>query len=350
MIASLSLLVYEAASQEQTTTLPTATALESQAIDQRLAIRSGMFSITVDGEYAISLDDTAPKQRHFNVMFNRDAIRVDSLKAPNDGSQATGTRECRSTIAGTYYFYTDRLSKNGRTIAARVSDVTNDGCEHPKLMNPRFIGYCLGTIDRLREYSPVKARHQSLAKEQRVTEELLGDIPTLRADAFYDLKVTKVFSGIWYAPNFDGSVVKCKTEFTRSEGVFQDEMECSEFRKDIGDVWFPHTILYTQRLNNKLLVSERISVEAAKFNVELKEEEFTLAGFNVPVGTTVLECPSVTQLTRTWNGKELFSSSSDKIQTARSGSVFRVPLLAINLIAIAAILMVMYLRKRGSVL
>lgn len=107
-------------------------------------------------------------------------------------------------------------------------------------------------------------------------------------------------------------------------------------------VWFPQRIDWSRQIDGQVGVHEEIEVVSADFVTPPPEDEFSLAGLDVPSGTIVLEEPPHKGGTRQWDGKELVplvqrsSVPGGNLANADAGRMRRVLILmAVNL-AVAA--------------
>ena len=153
----------------------------------------------------------------------------------------------------------------------------------------------------------------------------------------------------WIAPDQHYSVIRAEREGVHPKGSrIGDSIQCKLKQYEAGGVWFPETVVYQRRVDGELRMEEVTTVKEAEFNIDLNPNVFTLAGMDVPAGTSVLETPSHSDGTRMWDGSKLVPKGGGPLEPPEPPSSARWLAISVSLAVAAAVLFVVYWRRRGA--
>ena len=78
-----------------------------------------------------------------------------------------------------------------------------------------------------------------------------------------------------------------------------------DIKKYEGDVWFPMTVIFQRKKDEKLVYRNVVTVSDATFNQPVDPKVFTLTGMGIPAGTPIVYKNGPPHPATMWNGKEV---------------------------------------------
>lgn len=155
---------------------------------------------------------------------------------------------------------------------------------------------------------------------------------------------------VWVVPDYEHSIVRAELRGTSSGKPYLYSVESQLQQYGPRNTWYPKTVRFENRVDNKVVAREDISVREADFG-NVDPVTFTIQGLGLPAGTVVSDGKS----SRVWDGKELTSrnlptnrnlpQAVDEPAPARTW--FTILAVAFALVAVAAAIF-LYFRGRGS--
>ena len=112
---------------------------------------------------------------------------------------------------------------------------------------------------------------------------------------------------MWFAPEFDGNVVRVDFSRQGKNGVIGRDSIQSTYQQYDDQIWFPAEMDLRSYRDDEIVAHEIWRVESASFNQSIPADVFTLAGLQMDKNTHVfgshLERPS--QDHHLWDGEKL---------------------------------------------
>lgn len=286
------------------------------------------------------------------VSFQGDKLRFDRKESKTneriDDPLGHAPTHKYVLAGGKCYSHTDKLSPQGRRLALTIKDLRKSA-DPLDIFDPRLIGMlpCDTTILHGMNLGDFLGRKDIV--DSTVTTEMRDGQRIFRVDNSYrNGRKTRM----WFAPQQGDSLVRAESEFVHpKDGKVIDSIECDMKQWNAGGVWFPGKVLYKRSLNGDVGIEELLTVKKAEFNIPVDESVFTLAGMDIPPGTSVVETPQQS-VSRIWDGGKLIPDTTQPPSLAKpeasNSHATRMLLFSFSLALIAALLFAIYWRRRAT--
>lgn len=306
---------------------PTADQLLQSLLDQRLALRSGQLHFTVENiethfvfEYEYTFDG---ENRRMDVTYPPGSFNSAGSSAPS-----TFSRVVKYVVTDEEFLYhIVELRENPETyVATKVSmdewrgNVRDDPryeythSMHKQAFDPRIIGVATQQVGAWWRIGLSDLLESQTLRTGAVRSDRLNDESVWVIDAHYE---SGIDTRLWFSPEKGGSIVASRVEMDDNGTPFADVMSAkvAEYPAGNDQVWFPSEVHSYRELPDGRTSESLLRIESAEFNLEIPEETFTLAGFDLPIGTHVAvprseyvrlsEKSGAVQRQKKWDGTQL---------------------------------------------
>jgi hypothetical protein len=257
--------------------------LEKAATDYRRNIRQGEVVLKH------SFPDSPSRDRQTTIWFDNKKIRCDSVFRGAGDPQPHREINCRFfEYDGQDFFFHYEEKRPGRPeVSASAAEILpNPQPGQQMILDPRLLGLV-----------PVSAPNLSserldamLTRPDRVGSKVVADRWQDQACwrvEFDTLKGVKV--RLWIVPAWGHGVAKVDITFVGPPNTVSAESVESEFaRFGAAGIWFPKKCHYRQTVNGKLIDQEVVEVTVKSLNQPIPAVVFTLAGMDIPKGTSLV--------------------------------------------------------------
>ncbi len=323
---------------------PTALELERNALAARQELRSGRLKIHASRWSATDGDDRIV-EFEYDIVFDGERIRFDrrqSVLHAKGESVEMPPPDKYLGLDDRCMLYSDTLSTSGRITAVTIQETRGTAYRVPVFKGAQFDPRLLGVMPShsavlyglpIEEFLGRADRVKSVVREEKVNGERVW-----RIDNTYRPGIK---ARMWIAPRQSFGLVRAEAELLgRTHSI-----QCKLRQDAASGLWFPESVVYQERLKNKVIMEEVLTVEEAEFNVDIDADVFTMAAMDMPSGTYACEIPPNPFGGRIWNGRKLVPADALTI-----GAIGWTGWLAISLCSVvaAALLGVFYWRWRAS--
>lgn len=192
-------------------------------------------------------------------------------------------------------------------------DEYDDAQDHLNVYDPRALGLNLGglvDLDRDGIGSVLNRRsHRPVGVE------------AVRVDGADLLRIDYETAGeghlsVWVAPSQGYGVVRMEHAFTFADGEREPGLRrmIADLERMEGDVWYPRSVTTEFLIDGERISREVVTVSEARFNIDLPESTFTLAGLNLPVGHEILDRSKGSARVLRWDGEQVVGISAEEVR------------------------------------
>lgn len=208
--------------------------------------------------------------------------------------------------------------------------------------DPRMIGMCPGTFNRLSNYSPNRTVASPVRLSSQVRTEMIDGVECVVTE-YVRRKGASV--KLWIAEELNWSVVR--VDFSTVEGYEETVRTKYEQDKSSG-IWFPKEYSTKAMRSGVLKYEEKATVRVVSLNEPIDDTLFRLSGIELSAGTpVVLRNVDQTGLKRGyWDGEQITKSSPEVPQPKETSS--RIWFVIGSIILIVSSIVVVVLRVRRS--
>jgi hypothetical protein len=239
------------------------------------------------------------------AIFDGDRLRVDRVvKAKGADGDTIELRATKYVVGdGHRIVFHQQLEPKNRVEGLRIDALTEEISTSPYVFDARLLGLGPGSF-----YSLHAGRMDAFVggddrRNVTVAAERLNGSETWRVE--YERPSDGSHARYWIDPGKRYSLVKAEADYTRRGNRNQVSMECTVKLWPEGEVWYPETVVYRHRSNDRLTVEETTRVVRARFNHKINPSTFSLSTMDVPRGAGVLELPRPPGPSRMWDGEKL---------------------------------------------
>lgn len=304
---SITLILLAACSAPNQAGLPdmTVAQIEERILASRRQIRRGKLSF--------EMPDRDDKIIPYTVWFDQDKgkYRADStVSRIRDRSGPVDLPPyrrivCRNCERENHYVeFSDVRFPDGKRMVLELRPLKKE--EKLRGFDPRLIGFIPNNPHVLAHDDLETVVGKGERSNQTLRQERLGEV-----DCYVIAFDTKGRKGpqrweYWAAPSRDYMLLRVSVTNTNPDHTVQGLVENELAQYERGDIWFPRTSTYKELTDGKISTTVTLRVKSAEFNGPPDNTPFTLAGMNLPEGTTVdARSPDGRSKTYTWKNEKL---------------------------------------------
>jgi hypothetical protein len=162
----------------------------------------------------------------------------------------------------------------------------------------------------------------------------------------------EVKTQLWISPTEGNSLVRARTEQDYEGEPFVTELTVDVQPNSDKSLWFPRALKVDRRHGSREMLCEQMVLTEVVLNEEFDTRVFSLAGMDIPPGTSVLGEPEKEGKARIWDGQNVVDSlapedapPSSPIRPDRSSTLL---LVGVNVAAAAVLLLILWARRRSA--